>query len=120
MVRGENVGKKFPVTDALSIGRNQQVDLRIDNDPSVSRQHAVLERTDDSYFLRDCDSSYGTYTNGKEISEQQLSHGDMIRIGDTLLRFLCNGDTEAAYQDEIYALTISDPLTGIHNQQHFL
>ena len=120
MVRGENVGKKFPVTDALSIGRNQQVDLRIDNDPSVSRHHAVLERTDDSYFLRDCDSSYGTYTNGKEISEQQLSHGDMIRIGDTLLRFLCNGDTEAAYQDEIYALTISDPLTGIHNQQHFL
>ena len=52
-------------------------------DRSVSRVHATLISTRQGVFIRDENSSVGTYINGKRISTRpvQLHHGDKIQLG---------------------------------------
>ena len=50
----------------------------------VSRQHAVLEITEDTVMLLDAGSSNGTFLNGQRLSPNQpriLRDGDEVRLG---------------------------------------
>lgn len=64
--------------------RNADVTL---DDPDVSRQHAVIERYDEKYLLKDLESTNGTYLNGQRIAVDFLNDGDVIRMGKTVIRF---------------------------------
>lgn len=73
----------------LLIGRSPQVDLMIP-DPKVSKNHAVLEKRGNQYFLVDLESKNGTSLNGERIFQPEgakLRHGDDIMIADTRLKF---------------------------------
>ena len=65
-------------------------------DEKISRKHAELGLYGpDAYILRDLASTNGTSVNDRRIAEKtRLHHGDLIRVGDTLLRF-------AIYEDAI-------------------
>jgi pSer/pThr/pTyr-binding forkhead associated (FHA) protein len=69
------------------IGRDG-ADVALD-DPKVSRKHAELGLYGPgAYVLRDLASSNGTWVNGRRIGEKvKLAHWDLIRVGDTMLRF---------------------------------
>jgi predicted component of type VI protein secretion system len=58
-------------------------------DEKVSRKHAEIGLYGpDAYVLRDLASTNGTYVNDRRVSEKtRLQHWDLIRVGDTLLRF---------------------------------
>jgi len=58
-------------------------------DEKVSRKHAEIGlHGPDAYALRDLASTNGTYVNGRRMSEKmKLQHWDLIRVGDTKLRF---------------------------------
>jgi hypothetical protein len=58
-------------------------------DEKVSRKHAEIGLYGpDAYVLRDLASTNGTFLNGRRISDKvKLAHWDLIRIGDTCLRF---------------------------------
>ena len=62
-------------------------DLAID-DPEVSRQHALIERAGESYYLVDMGSTNGVEYQGERIARKQIAHGDCFRIGDQELEFL--------------------------------
>jgi pSer/pThr/pTyr-binding forkhead associated (FHA) protein len=50
----------------------------------VSRQHAIIERSDDTLMLIDVGSSNGTYLNGQKLIANQprvLRDGDEVRLG---------------------------------------
>ncbi|HUN58781.1 MAG TPA: FHA domain-containing protein, partial [Candidatus Binataceae bacterium] len=67
--------------DRVSVGSAPDNDLRI-ADSSVSRRHALLERTTDGYRLSDRTSTNGTYVNGRRISAAViLREGDEVRFG---------------------------------------
>ncbi|MGA2411534.1 MAG: FHA domain-containing protein, partial [Candidatus Binataceae bacterium] len=67
--------------DRIAIGSAPGNDLFI-ADSSVSRQHALLERTTDSYRLSDRGSTNGTYVNGRRITAAVLvGDGDEVRFG---------------------------------------
>jgi pSer/pThr/pTyr-binding forkhead associated (FHA) protein len=68
------------VGDAVRIGRGPLNDIIIDN-PVVSAQHAMLQKTGDSYWLRDLNSTNGTYVNGLLFTYGELKDGDTIRFG---------------------------------------
>jgi uncharacterized RDD family membrane protein YckC len=72
--------------ELITIGRepNNQVVIP---DLSVSRQHALIERKVDGYYLEDRNSSYGTFVNGNRISRKMLADGDQIDIGEAKLQF---------------------------------
>jgi len=58
-------------------------------DEKVSRKHAEIGLYGpDAYVLRDLASTNGTYVNGRRMSEKRkLQHWDLVRAGDTKLRF---------------------------------
>ena len=53
------------------------------NDPSVSKEHAIIEfRSEQEAILKDKNSSNGTYINGGLLEEDcQLKHNDLIHFG---------------------------------------
>jgi pSer/pThr/pTyr-binding forkhead associated (FHA) protein len=68
------------VGDTVRIGRGPLNDVVIDN-PVVSVQHAMLLKTGDSYWLKDLNSTNGTYVNGLLFTYGELKDGDTIRFG---------------------------------------
>jgi pSer/pThr/pTyr-binding forkhead associated (FHA) protein len=66
--------------DTVRIGRGPLNDIVINN-PVVSAQHAMLLKAGDSYWLRDLNSTNGTYVNGFLFTYGELKDGDTIRFG---------------------------------------
>lgn len=69
------------------IGRDG-ADIVLD-DEKVSRKHAEVGLYGpEAYVLRDLASTNGTRLNGKRITDRaKLKHWDLIRVGDTSIRF---------------------------------
>jgi hypothetical protein len=67
--------------DLITVGRNPDSDIFLDN-PGISRDHLIIERTPDgSYSVQDQESANGTFVNEVQVSRQFLSNEDVIRIG---------------------------------------
>lgn len=71
----------------FSVGRSPESNLYIE-EPMVSARHAVIEREDSSndtstarYWLRDLESTNGTFVNDLRVSRHALQHHDVIRFG---------------------------------------
>jgi hypothetical protein len=81
----------------LTIGRDASCDFVID-DPSVSREHVLLEKDDDGWWLKDANSANGVYAEGRVVPRgQRRLLGDgvaAIRHGHATLAFL--GEKELA------------------------
>jgi hypothetical protein len=70
----------------VSIGRSAECDVRL-TDTSVSRRHAEVRRSGDTWTIVDLGSTNGTRVNGAGVRERRLSDGDTIAVGDATLRF---------------------------------
>lgn len=72
----------------VTIGRANDNDLAIDADEFASVHHAKIEPRRDGIWLSDLDSTNGTYVNGVKLTRpRKLSPGDVIRVGETDLRY---------------------------------
>ena len=84
---GGRVGESFPIDqERLSIGRRPDSEVFLD-DVTVSRDHALLIRRGDHWYLDDCGSLNGTYVNRSRIESQRLEEGDELQIGKYKLTF---------------------------------
>ena len=66
------------------IGRGQDADLRLP-DTGVSRRHVDIRFDGGGAVLHDLGSTNGTTVNGHRAQSWQLQHGDVIRLGHTVL-----------------------------------
>lgn len=86
----KNSGEQFAVDLSRSgkyiIGRSPESDISI-NDHLVSREHCLLEVSDDGVFLKDLKSSNGVFINSKKVTKHHLLWGDKVNIGNTELTF---------------------------------
>ena len=72
----------------ISIGRAANNEIVINADEYASTRHARIEPRRDGVYVEDVGSTNGTYVNGVRLSrEQRLVPGDLIRVGETDLRF---------------------------------
>jgi hypothetical protein len=72
--------------DRYVVGKSPANDIVLDDDPTVSRVHAVLERLGASWSVRDLDSTNGTWVNGERIWQARpLRPNDELRLGDSRL-----------------------------------
>jgi hypothetical protein len=86
-VGGGRAGESFAVDrDHMTIGRRPDSDVFLD-DITVSRDHALLVRRGDGWYLDDCGSLNGTYVNRSRIESQRLEEGDEVQIGKYKLTF---------------------------------
>jgi pSer/pThr/pTyr-binding forkhead associated (FHA) protein len=74
------------VRDIVMIGRVPSNHIVID-DPTVSAQHALLLRVGASYWLKDLNSTNGTYINGVLVTDAELKDGDTIQLGSVVVAF---------------------------------
>ena len=73
---------------AVYIGRGPTNDIALEGDEYASARHARIEARDDGTYVDDVGSTNGTFVNGIRLSqERKLVPGDVIRIGETDLRF---------------------------------
>jgi hypothetical protein len=85
-VAGPHTGQEFSLeTLPARLGRGGDVDLRLDRDLGVSRQHAEIYRADGALHLRDLSSTHGTAVNGVAVSDRVLQAGDRIEVGYSTL-----------------------------------
>jgi FHA domain-containing protein len=82
-------GMDFELDSAqLTIGRGGQNDIAIATDEYASARHARFEPRRDGVWVQDLGSTNGTYLNGMRLEHpKRLTQGDIVRIGETDLRF---------------------------------
>jgi DNA-binding transcriptional ArsR family regulator len=80
-------------SERVTIGKGSENDLTLEDDETVSRLHAVLDRFPAGWCVTDLGSSNGTHVNGERIfAARRLHHGDEVRIGTTKLLFRNSAD----------------------------
>ncbi|HYE07833.1 MAG TPA: adenylate/guanylate cyclase domain-containing protein [Planctomycetota bacterium] len=84
---GARAGQVVPVTKTLLAGRSPECSLEVP-DPNTSRQHSRVIYDGVSCSVADNGSSNGTYLNDVRLtSTVKLTPGDIIRLGETRIRF---------------------------------
>ncbi|HEY3816900.1 MAG TPA: sigma 54-interacting transcriptional regulator [Polyangiaceae bacterium] len=83
VVEGADTGKRVALDASggkILVGASALCDLRL-ADPTVSRRHASIERTDLGVLLTDLGSTNGTYLGDARVVAAYLGEGARIRIG---------------------------------------
>jgi hypothetical protein len=70
-----------------TLGRDPSCDLVL-NDAKCSRRHAVIEAGPQGMSIRDNGSANGIFLNGRKVERSPLVEGDIVRLGETVLKVL--------------------------------
>ena len=69
------------LSERVVLGRAPECDVVLEG-RLISRQHATITRSGQSYILQDLDSHNGTFVNGQRIGAPHVLHdGDQIELG---------------------------------------
>ncbi len=120
VIHGVDFGRKFDLDGRESIiGRGEHSQIRL-NEDNVSRVHAKILNLGEEILIEDQDSTNGTFVNTRKVKTQPLKDGDLILIGNTILKFMSGSNVENQYHEEIYRLATLDGLTQLFNKAYFL
>ena len=124
MIRGTPQGHRYFLTQPeMSMGRDHTADISI-TDPNVSRKHAkVLKDEKGGVHLTDLGSVNGTFVNDKRVapgSTVTLAKEDMVRCGNSILKFLPAGELEILFYGNLGSAAHTDALTRIYNRGYLL
>jgi len=88
VLRGSTPGQTFTLDgERMVIGRHPECDIVVDAG-AISRQHAVVLRMNNDFYLEDLKSRNGTYVNGEVIhGRHKLTDNDRVKICDMLFSF---------------------------------
>lgn len=82
-----NNNEIFNISDVTStIGRNGDNDIVI-ADGTVSKYHAQIVFNGSGFEICDLQSSNGIIVNGQYIENSELKNGDIIQLGETVIKF---------------------------------
>ncbi len=83
-------GQRFPLGDALSIGRSAGNDITLEDD-WISAQHLRLRRQNGAWMAEDLGSTNGTRVNGRPLKgAARVKSGDVLDLGRVKLRVVDN------------------------------
>lgn len=81
-------GEKIPLVAKISIGRDENNHIVIE-DTMTSRNHALIQKIKNAFFITDLGSTNGTFINDEPVPEGkyvQIHKDDIVRIGRTDLK----------------------------------
>jgi hypothetical protein len=82
MIKGMPANARYEISRPMRVGRNPECDIFL-VDPSVSRNHAVLDPHGQVLTVRDAGSTNGTFVNGDRVQLRIVRPGDRIAFGKT-------------------------------------
>jgi hypothetical protein len=75
-------------TRPVTVGRGATNDIPLPSDEYASARHARFDPRFDGLYVEDVGSTNGTFVNGIRLTrDRRLSPGDVVRIGETDLRY---------------------------------
>lgn len=104
----------------VTIGRDASCDVPVFH-RSVSRRHCLLHLGSGTATVRDLGSTNGTHLNGRrlvELEEASVAPGNLLRVGDVVLKLLADDDVEADYHRAMQRGVGGDPLTDVGNRRY--
>ncbi|HSI58800.1 MAG TPA: diguanylate cyclase [Ideonella sp.] len=118
---GEDTGKRYALDQARAvIGRTPRAEVYIES-PAISRRHAELEVAGDSVTLRDLGSVNGTCVNEVRVEAPVLlQDGDLIRMGEVVLKFFRRASLDALLHDRMYRMATIDAGTDVFCKRYLL
>lgn len=81
-IKGMPLEGRFAILGTMRVGRSRECDIFL-VDPSVSRNHALLEVHGETVVVRDAGSTNGTFVNGERVQLRTLRAGDRVAFGKT-------------------------------------
>ncbi len=121
VIRGIPQGKRFLLEgqNTFIVGRGNGVDIQVD-DANVSRNHVQITLDGERIYVADMDSRNGTFVNDELIRGEkvELAKEDMVRIGNTILKYLPAGQFETLYHIHMADAAHRDTLTGLFSRQY--
>jgi signal transduction histidine kinase len=97
---GPNDGRTIILAKpTITMGRLPANDLVV-NEPAVSRRHAEITHSETGYFLRDLETTNGTFVNQQDIGkeEYQMKEGDRVCLARTDTSFIFTIDSSKTIQ----------------------
>ncbi len=92
IISGPLSGSRVRMTTAqFSIGRSQDCELSLPNDPKVSRKHAMVYWNGHSFHIQSLVSQNPVLINGKPISDSEIHSGTIIQLGESQIKFEASG-----------------------------
>ncbi|MCD9458500.1 FHA domain-containing protein [Marinibactrum halimedae] len=88
---GPLLGKAFPITDGITVGRSTECEVSLP-EAHLSRRHAQFQVIGTKLRIVDLNSANGTFVNDQPIVTESISHGDEIRFDQ--LAFVIKGSKE--------------------------
>jgi pSer/pThr/pTyr-binding forkhead associated (FHA) protein len=81
-------GKRYTLSDEdVTIGREPGNTVVVGSE-QASRRHARIFVSGGAHVLVDLESTNGTFLNSKQVKEQTLRHGDVVRVATTVLKYV--------------------------------
>ncbi|UCF89475.1 MAG: VWA domain-containing protein [bacterium] len=92
VLEGPGRGSEFALGQSAVLGSDRQCAVRLTG-AGIASKHARIECRDGRPYLEDLGSSQGIIVNDRKMSRhaRPLRHGDLIRMGDNLLRVNASG-----------------------------
>ncbi len=118
IIRGPRLGSRVVLGDRPVVrGRSVESDFQI-SERSISRRHCRIYREAGRFWVEDLNSTNHTFLNDEMTDRAPLRDGDHVRLSQTVLKFVDEGNIEAGYHSELHESTIRDALTGLYNRRH--
>jgi two-component system, cell cycle response regulator len=119
-IEGESLGQVTLLRgDEIIIGRGQGSTLCIP-DSGVSRRHARLSWSNNTYILEDLGSANGSYVGGQLVDQKPLADGDVIQLGPSIVfRYSVTDADQQAMLEHLYDASVTDALTGTYKRDYF-
>jgi len=123
--RGPTIGDWYLFTDTMAnivVGRGDSATFQL-RDASVSREHASFQiPKDGGITVEDLGSTNGTRVNNKTIEGPlALEDGDLVRVGDVVLRFRLMDSADVKFQQDISTQVRNarkDAITGLFSRRY--
>ena len=118
VISGKPLGKSFYLAkETMVLGRDLAADISI-GETSISRKHTEFTMTPEGISVKDLGSTNGTFVNDTKVEGSKvLADGDLIRCGNTILKFLKEGKIENIHYSKMYDLATTDEMTGALNKK---
>lgn len=118
VISGKPLGKSFYLAkETMVLGRDLAADISI-GETSISRRHTEFAVTPEGISVKDLGSTNGTFVNDTKVEASKvLADGDLIRCGNTILKFLKEGKIENIHYSKMYDLATTDEMTGSLNKK---
>ncbi|MBN2433044.1 MAG: GGDEF domain-containing protein [Acidobacteria bacterium] len=122
IMAGNSMGRVVPLETftELFMGRDADNDIVVDL-AGLSRRHCLFYRRGQQAFVRDLESTNGTFVDGEPVSEAILREGSRVFLADNYVAKLTFTDeSDLIVNRMLFEKATQDQLTGASNRTYFM